>query len=311
MNFGGPIDMTPFGAVLSGIGILYWLLALGATAIAFWRPRRWWVKLPLAALVLAAFVYPVARHVQTKQLEHDAARARLDKAIALFQERCKTAGETITRTVENVEGVVWMKWRSEFRDDQQFAVDDYYGRDCGAEECIKTLLRVTSGHALNPDLAKAYTTGYDFVETTDPRDGKRYRYVAGIATVKQRTPDEIEQYKKNSKGVDPGPNVYGHALNREPIDAYSAKYGIAWNDISTREDRERWIAGGSLKLVDLQSGEVVAERRGYLVDTGQGSATGFRRAWEWAWFYGLRCPRGHERTWEFATRVLKPSKQGE
>lgn len=308
---GGPLDLTPFGSILTGIGALYCAIALGSAGLALWWPKRGWVKLASAVVVLAAFFYPLATHVQTRQQQHDEAQARLDKAMALFEERCKTAGEKITRTVDNVEGVVWMKWRPQYPDRGQFVPDNLYDEECSGEECIKPLLRITSGHALNPDVASAYRTGYDFVEAIDPRDGKLYRYFAHIATVKQRTPDQIKQYKKNSQGVDPGPNVYGFALVRESIEAYSAKYGIAWADISTREDRERWIAGGSLKAVDMQTGEVIAERIGYLMDTGQGSTGGFRDPWGWAWSYGPRCPHPYEKTWDFARRVIKPMKQGE
>jgi hypothetical protein len=34
---GGPIDLTPFGAVLNGMGALYWLLVLAALGLALWR----------------------------------------------------------------------------------------------------------------------------------------------------------------------------------------------------------------------------------------------------------------------------------
>lgn len=284
MNFSGPIDMTPFGAVLSGIGILYWLLALGATGFALWRPRRWWVKLPLAALVLAAFAYPIARHTQTKQLQQDETEARLDKAMALFQERCKSAGEKVTRTVDNVEGVVWMKWReSSLNLADQFKLDDPYGHDCGGDKCVISLLRVTGGVGFNPEGAKRHPGVYSFVETVDPKDGRWYRYIGAMKLSPSWKPEEVARLKRET-GRDPAPNSYLVSFDREPIDKPTVRYGVTWDDISTREDREHWIAGGALKVIDLQSTEVIAERIGYMIDRGQGAGRqgGFRSPWGFA-----------------------------
>jgi hypothetical protein len=138
---------------------------------------------------------------------------------------------------------------------------------------------VTAGADLNPEDAKRHRTGYRFVESTDPKDGKTYRYSGVIGVTHVRTPAQIEEYKRNSRGADPGPNVYGFKLERQTIEAFTARYGITWDDISTREDRERWIAGGSLKVIDLRTNEVIAERVGFMIDRGQGSKAGFRSPW--------------------------------
>ena len=116
MLTGTPLDLTPFGGLLAALGWLYWLLALALVLLALWWPKRWWVKLVSAAVVLCAgiypvFVRPVEKRVEAANQEQERFKARLDAAMALFEQRCKTAGEKITRPVENVEGVVWMKWR--------------------------------------------------------------------------------------------------------------------------------------------------------------------------------------------------------
>lgn len=57
---------------------------------------------------------------------------------------------------------------------------------------------------------------------------------------------------------------------------------MTWDDISTREEREYWIAGSSLKVIDLQTNQVIAERIGYMVDWAQGSRAGERSPWLFA-----------------------------
>lgn len=319
---GGPLDLTPFGSLLTGIGILYWVVALGGAGLALWLPKRWWVKLPAAALVLTAFIYPVAKHVEGKRQQHEETEARLDKAMALFQERCKTAGETITRTVENVEGVVWMKWReSSLNLSDQFKLDDPYGHDCGGDKCVINLLRVTRGVGFNLEGAKRHPGVYDFVETVDPKDGHWYRYVGAMKLSPSWKPEEVARLKRET-GRDPPSYSYLVSFDREPIDKPAARYGITWDDISTRDDREHWIAGGALKVIDLQSTEVIAERIGYMIDRGQGAGRqgGFRSPWGFA--VNWTCPefpaisasdprrvRSYRETAEFVSKALKPGDQ--
>lgn len=280
---GTPLDLTPFGPLLKSVGYVYWLIALGLAAFALWVPGRWWVKLPIAALILGGFAYPVVTHKEVQQQQVDAARTRLDEAMALFKKRCESSGEKIARTVESVDGVVWMKWRERTPNySDQFKLDDPYGRDCGDKDCIAELLRVTTGAEKNPDEASRHRSGYRFVETADPADQKRYRYVGVIEL--GWSPEAIERHKK-ATGQDPPPppdHSYRFTIKRTQIENYTARYGITWDDISTREDREHWIAGGSLKVIDLQTNEVVAERIGYMVDKGQGSQAGFRQPWSFA-----------------------------
>jgi hypothetical protein len=94
------------------------------------------------------------------------------------------------------------------------------------------------------------------------------------------------------------------------------------DDISTREEREYWIAGSSLKVIDLQTNEVIAERIGYMVDWAQGSQAGGRSPWLFA--ADNACPDFNRnrlrrvpgpgfsaqagQTIDFVDQVLKPSK---
>jgi len=225
--------------------------------------------------------------------------------------RCKGAGEKINRTIEGVDGIVWMKWRpKEANDSDQFKLNDPYGHDCHGEDCIKRLLRVTRGAELDPNDAKQHTEGFRFVETTDPNDGMTYRYIGVIKTIRHRTAEQIKQYKENTSGRDPGPDVYGFVLERERIEKFSVRYGVTWDDISTPEDRKQWVAGSSLRVVDLQTNEVIAERVGYLIDKGLGSQAGFRAPWLIA--RGWACPiiNSEKTTWAFTMKALLPSKQG-
>ena len=218
----------------------------------------------VAVAVLLVVTWPLAR-------EH-LARRHLEAALDLYARRCATAGETIHRHVGGVDGLLWMKWRDDLSADAFTAparLDDPYGHDCSLDDCIASLLRASYGAASDPDAARRHATGFRWVETVDPRAPTRWRYVAGIDVVHWRNAGEIDEARR-STGAEPGPAVYGYAVKREEIDAFGARYGLRWNDISTAEDRAHWIAGGSLEIVDLETGEVLARRVGYMIDRLQG-----------------------------------------
>ncbi|WP_295636737.1 hypothetical protein [uncultured Methylibium sp.] len=314
MNFGGPIDLTPFGSVLTSIGVVYWLLAAIAVVIALAQPKTTGGKAWATGIVLVVFgAMPVSGMWQQHK-----AHSRWKEAMALFEQRCKSAGERITRTVENVEGVVWMKWREPGPNlDDQFKLDDPYGQDCWGEGCLIELVRVTRGVQFSPEGAKQHQGAYAFVETIDPKDGRWYRYFGAMKLPPSWTAEGVAKLKRE-EGKDPPSFSYRVSFEREPIDKPTARYGITWDDISTREDREHWIAGGSLKAIDLSNNEVIAERRGYMVDRGQGAGRqgSFRSPWGFA--AEVACPpkldAGGKRTQvgftaRFANKVLQPIKR--
>ena len=275
MLTGTPLDLTPFGALLTGIGWFYWLLTAAGLWWALRGARPWKAKLLRALPVALVFGFLPGLGGWNAYK----ARSRLNESMALFQERCKAAGEKVSRIVENVDGIVWMKWREPYSNADNFAdqfkLNDPYGRDCGVEDCILRLLRATKGRELDPKRELPYHSAYQFVETRDPRDGLIYRYTLRL----DRPFDHDRKWLET---------LIKPELDREVISQTTARYAISWDDLSTRKDREHWIAGSSLKVIDQQSNEVIAERVGYMIDRGQGSQAGFRSPWLFA--VEMACP---------------------
>lgn len=152
---GTPLDLTPFGAIISAVGVVYWLLAAGVLwlAIAYSPSRR---RKVIAGLIVAVvFGYFPITHYRQEYLALEAVKTRLAKADAMFKERCKKAGEKIYRTAENVEGVFLMKVRPEGVDyGEQFKMDDPYGHDSVGDAYIKSFLRGYHDHS-SPDIPGA------------------------------------------------------------------------------------------------------------------------------------------------------------
>ncbi|WP_431098592.1 hypothetical protein [Polaromonas aquatica] len=276
--------------LLQAAGIGFLLLALIGTGLALWLPKKWWGKL-LAVLavgfVIAIPIYKAIQDNHQQQVAVDDYKERLAKAEALFEKRCKTAGEKIYKAVDNVEGVFLMKVRPDgINFSNQYAMDDPYGRDVGGKGYIGSFVRSTAGDSLNPRVAEGRRAGFSFVEVKDTADNRLYSYRGVIKAVDGRDPN--------------------FELEVSEVSNAKARYGVTYEDISTREDRESWIAGGILKVVDMKTDEVIGQRIGYIFDPALGDITGGRGPWEAA----IAC-KGAERKYghnaQFVLKTLAPS----
>jgi hypothetical protein len=278
-----PIDLSPLASLARQLGPLYWtVVGLLSLALVLWIVRNRVLKFAVALLIVAFFAVPLLVDSRERQVKTDLKQARLKEAQAHFEMRCKNAGEKILQTAEGVETLAILNNRPrDFNLTDQFRLNDPYGHECGGDECISGyLINYRSVPTGTGSYAPSNTPVYRFVEATDDATKQLYRY---------------------ERASDASPLV------RTPITSVSAQYGLKWEDISTPEDRRYWIAGGSLKVIDLKTGQVVAERVGYLMDPAQGDRAGARVPWGWARSYGPACPplRGHNI--DFVTKVLKPA----
>jgi hypothetical protein len=221
----------------------------------------------IALLLLGGLAVGCAGGKEPSLLEHQA------KAEALFSERCKNAGEKIYRTVDNVDGIFLLKVRPNhvnYRD--QFVLDDPYGSDLLGSGYINSFLRGSyeADHQYGRliDGAPTRPAGYLYVEAVDARDGVRYRYSGHIEEPWQTDRHYLKGYVR-------------FAQEKSIATGTPPRYGVTYDDISTREDREFWIAGSSLRVIDLQTGEIIGERVGYMIDIAQGNTDGA--------FKGIRC----------------------
>lgn len=268
----------------------------------------------IAAALLTAVALTAC--AQTPPSNEDT-KARLAKAEAMFAERCKTAGIFIHRTAENVEGIFLMRLRpSGINYGDQYRMDDPYGRDLDGEGYIVSFAR-GSYDAMRPKQTKPgwpERRGYRYVEALDAKDGMRYRYTGSIKEVTHTTSILMGGDGKTTF------KTKDFVLDKVPAPDQMPRYGVTYDDISTREEREHWIAGSSLKVIDLQTNEVMAERIGYMMDRGQGNTSGGRSPWLLA--ARNACPDFHRfpnpvvvvpssaaqlrQTQDFVEKVLKP-----
>lgn len=280
--------------LLRAAGIGFILLSLAGIGLALWLPKKWWGKLLAVVAVGVLIAIPVRKagkemsaEAQEQQAREKDYKERYAKAKALFDERCKTAGEKVYRTVDNVEGVMLLKVR--LHDDggshpmmagaaaAHESYGDYYIRSFLLFERDDAMF---PGRTLVEDTSPSSRPGYRFVEVTDPKDGKRYRYTL---TADMR-------------------------VQREETNGQAPRYAVTFDDIINPDERKYWIAGSIVKVIDLQTQETMGEFMRYVMDVGQGSQAGQRLPWNFAHGCNMATSYGSHSPRFFADQVLKPIK---
>lgn len=208
-----------------------------------------------------------------------------------FDHLCKTeAGEFIYKTVENVEGFYMMRSRHEATDwelEHLYALEDPYGQ-------VLTESELPQDEYVQPAMGK-----YMFLErplTGPPKTGN------ALGKFKRYYRDEAAHPNRRYQTAINGQFVFvPYIVAETTVPAIKSRYGFTWRGISRPHDRELGIAGGELIILDLNSQEVVAVRRGFIWSGWMKNMTGI-----W-WLTGRTCPiPGMKREHLFIKEVLMP-----
>jgi hypothetical protein len=283
--------------ILQFAGWLYIAVVLIAVGLALLIPKRPNRKAIAGLVVLAILISPLVISYQQAWTARAKFRSEQAVAQALFQEHCKTAGEKIYKTVDNVEGIYLINTRKPLDTMDQFDPNDPAGDGAAGEGYLQSFLM---GH--DPSNEYPFTLSYEnrqgafqYVEISDAPTGSVIRYTDARPTF---------------NGL-PGK---GQILAGEHLPTREARFGVEWTDLSTPEDRKHWIAGSRIRILDLHTQEILAERVGFVVDLGLGDKRGGRQPWifardnacpEFPKLHG-RYPEAWGLTRNFVERVLHP-----
>jgi hypothetical protein len=282
-------------------GFIYIAISITAIGLALRYAEPGKSKIIAVLLVAALFsILPLQGYWQLLKQRRvaDEFKVRFDKAEALFDERCKTAGEKIYRPVEDVEGIVLVNPLGRFSLGN-LADRDWIGagfpHESGGNHYIMEFLYFNKpkvgqyARSLGPK--PGGLKGYPYVDIEEQGTHFRYKLVAE------------SEYKNLSDPV----KDYG---SKDIVNADYPRYEVTYNNITDPEGRANWVAGGRLTVVDRANNELLGEFIRYAFEPGLGNTYGERSPWGFAQL----CPvstygggPGHIRS--FVERVLKP-KQG-
>jgi hypothetical protein len=288
--------------LLKAAGFGYIAVCLIALGVALWLPKRWWGKVIAAAVVLAiATILPLQakKEIKQEQVQVDDFKQRQAKAKALFDERCKTAGEKIYKTVEGVESVELIGTRGSFDianyADANWKYAGFPGESSGSQYIAEFLYyhkprdgQYARSLGSKPDGKR----GYPAVFTSE--DGQIYRYQLLESSKYVNDPDPLKAY-----------------ASKEFTKSVNARFSVVYEDISKPNDRLSWIAGGKVMVIDRKDNSVIGEFIRYAFEPGLGNTHGERSPWA----FSMQCPvtsyggrTGHIRS--FVEQVIIP-KQGD
>ncbi|MBH9578146.1 hypothetical protein [Inhella proteolytica] len=216
----------------------------------------------------------------TPDAEQLAFQQKYAKAKALFEERCKTAGVVIHRTVKDVEGIELTKIRQpvpwggkEYFDPMypgaamagEVSGDRYVWQFLASEFRLVNAPERRGGFA-HPKKSLSYlelppTRGYQFVEYQDAISQGRMRCRASL---------------------DPDPRSFDRFMLCERSHQSAPRYALDFEDLADASDREFWVAGTKLKVIDKHTGEVIAQLTRFVWDPGFGASTTGRWPWQHA-----------------------------
>ena len=244
------LEVTGLGNVLRALTYVYWLLAIGALALALVKGNGWRRKVIWSCVVVVVFGFlPVKALVEKYQRD-----AFAKKAWAYFEKMCdERSGYKIYKTFTGVKSVLVTKplppaTEKDLYD--QFWYGDPYSAPAHSERGLLEALTLT----LNSRRPNGATQrGLEFVEVKDNSSSKFIRISR--------------------------PQSHREKAVREIIERPSSRFGVAWEDISSAEDRKHWVAGSRFSVTDLADNSLVAERIGFYIEAGFGSTSGGRRPW--------------------------------
>lgn len=238
------------------------------------RSRFRWIALALATMGLAAAV--VASHYVQKTRNEQFAR----DAWTHFSTRCKNgSGEHVYETFPHVNSVVVLKALPPASDrdlSDQFWYGDPYSNATPAKDRAERLASTLLGAVR---FAAGQSQGFDFVEMLAPGE-------SGSEFVRIKLASDYAN------------------LTRQRTSSLASRFAAVWEDISTPEDRKYWVAGSRLRIIDLLTESLVAERVGFVIEPGFGSGS-----WVTARGPATTCPAIVNGTYEdrgFVLSVLKP-----
>lgn len=240
---------------------------------------------------------------------------RAEAGKALWEEKCRTvAGEKVYKTVADVEGLVMLKVRPQ-ASDREWADPNWPGAAFAREARDIRYIESFLGYEHSPDpageapvspLFRGYVntdylpdnpsniSGYRYVDVIDSKDGQRYRYTGRW--------DEPWQYDKSYlKGY------IKFFLDRVPAPDPAPRYGVTFEDHVTPEDRVLGVASSTVKVINLETDEVLGEMLRYAWSTPAS------RVNPSPWLSAHRCPEHGvgtgSATRKFVDQILIPRKE--
>ena len=245
-------------------GVLFLLIIVWWVVYKCSEPGKAWRNNIIATVVVlgGVFAWIFIPGADERRLNREAEIRRQNrlKSRAVFENLCKTAGEKIYRTADNVEGVTLLKvWDRESAHSEEklwkyAGLPEQYGKDSYIEGFLKWRVKIiTKGNEkyddvlfLPEDQNHPYILQgrYSYVDVKQ-KNGTFLRYTLG---------DNLNQNYRMISNFTKSP----------------ARYAVTFENPVVPEEREHWIAHTRATVIDLQNNTVMATKDWYSFESQQG-----------------------------------------
>ena len=235
------------------------------------------VAVLVSFLVSLCWIIPIKQEEKKTIAKYNEQKEKYEQAKAVFDEQCKKAGEKIYRTVDNVDGIMLLKVRGREEHEINKTVWEVRADPMWSHAAIANL---EYGNYIENFLVSGGKKQYLFVDVLE-KDGSISRYL---------------DYKGREYVDIKNPN--------DP-----ARYAVTYENNVDPELRKHWVAGITIKIIDRQTDELLAEKTIFSFEPGLGSKATGRDPWVNA----VHCPElkqrweDHNPTRTFVFQVLKLS----
>jgi len=274
---------------LGQFGITAWAMLAGGLWLALTKFKRgYWRVLGVVAVLGLFAAYPGrwAWEVQ-KRVEHYQA------AKAMYRHLCQTkSGYRINKVVEDVDGILLLKIRHRFNHADPMAPGAAFALEATDDGYINSFLayryakyQMDNSYGVSVSKNPGAIPGFSYVDVIDEKDGKRYRVTGSMKAVRKKNIN-AEGVKRNlAKDPNYDLNVYNWVLDRIPAPDPAPRYAVTFEDHVIPEERQYGIASSTVKVIDTQTDEVIAEMARYVFYPGKlGSSAGAN------WGRADKCP---------------------
>ncbi len=299
------------GGSLGYVGFLAWTLLIGALFFSLTllkTPRR---RLVAVVIIVGLFAAVPLRKASEVKQQVDRYRAYYDASAAMYQERCRTqAGYKIHKVVEDVDGIL-LKVRHRVAEYDPMAPGAAFALEAYDDSYISSFLSyrypssgVSDGsYFANTDKMADAIPGFRYVDVIDEKDGQRYRVTGSQKVTGKKDTTAFNVKREMAANPNYDLNVYNWVLDRALVTDPAPRYAVTFEDHVIPEERQNGIASSTVKVIDTQTNDVLAEMWRYTWMPGVASAGNPS-----PWLTADKCPGfghgGSHSTRQFVDHVL-------
>jgi len=177
---------------------------------------------------------------------------KFQESMSIFRERCNAAEEKIYQTVDNVEGILFLKMRSDSSNRQKATKDRHWPDAALPDDLVE-------GNSYMGSLVSDKNSTFE-------SSRRAFFLNAKPATSNIEIPrlyDYVDVYKKTSIMRFSYADAPFYSVRRDNDPVNPARYAVSYRNIVNPTDREHWISGLTVSIIDTKENAVIAEKTWY------------------------------------------------